>query len=171
MKNKQKELKICDRIILNGYLCGNDDGSGNIIKKSNTIMYVVSLSPRDNCKYPLGLSYSLYGMRIGWTSYQDIIKIPSTIKRPNRSIDTKCIPNKLSHSLNKDYIVSNKLGTKIKYNAYSNSKSLIKLPYGHVVNCDGHYSVHNGRKWLFIETCYKNINYTGFCAIDHLKQL
>lgn len=75
-------------------------------------------------------------------------------------------------SLRGAYVVTAKDGLHIRNGAGSKiNKSLVVLPYNHKVMCYGYYSEDSTKaKWLYIQTDYKCVTYTGFCHSAYLRK-
>lgn len=168
--SKGRDLCVGDHVFLTGSLCGNENGTGTSLLKNGVSMYIVSLSSKNDSSYCLGLSYNVHGMRIGWAKPDDIIKLPAVKRYIFREKFTEVKPEKFSTRYVSNYIVSNRLGTKLRYNAGSYNREIIKLPYGTYVECDGQYTTKNGKRWLYITCEFKNVRYTGFCPLNNLKE-
>lgn len=167
---KFDNLKINDRVLLNGRLCGDTHCKGNYILKHNSIMYVSS-KVSDGSKYCIGLSNIPCGMRIGWSDIDDTIKLSSSSSREFREVRSKNSAKSENSNIEGEYYVSAKVGTKIRDGAGSDRKSLVNLPNGHYLYCDGSYTIVNGTKWLYCETTYRRCKYFGFCSKNRIKKL
>jgi len=168
--SKGRDFCIGDHVFLTGTLSGNEYGTGSTIQKNGVSMYVVALSARDNGSYCLGLGYSIHGMRVGWARPEDIIKLPAVKRYIFREKSTEVKPQKFSTRYVSTYIVSNNLGTKLRYAAGSYNKEIAKIPYGTYLECNGQYTTKNGKRWLYVTCEFKNIRYTGFCPMNNLKE-
>lgn len=51
-----------------------------------------------------------------------------------------------------------------------NAKVLTVLPAGHMVQCYGYYTDRNGTRWMYVQTTYGGVKYTGFCSSKYLKR-
>lgn len=48
--------------------------------------------------------------------------------------------------------------------------SMVVLPKTSMVRCYGYYTLRDKTKWLYVETIYNQVKYTGFCSISYLKK-
>lgn len=49
-------------------------------------------------------------------------------------------------------------------------KKMVAIPKGTKVKCYGYYTSILGKKWLYIQFTYKNVQYTGFASSTYLKK-
>ena len=73
VKNKYKKTdsavwtpKVGDKVVVNGPVYGNGDGSGGSVKFSKKTMYVVNVVNKKNFKYYIGVAKKKGGTRQGW---------------------------------------------------------------------------------------------------------
>lgn len=91
---------------------------------------------------------------------------------PKRVTATKAAQEK-DTSLSGTYTVTAEDGLHIRNGAGSKiNKSLVVLPYKSKVQCYGYFSEDaSGAKWLYIQTTYNGVTYTGFCHGGFLKKV
>lgn len=64
---------VGDKVVVNGTIYGNGDGTGGSIKKTNATMYVVGLVS-SKYKYHIGLAATKGGTRQGWAASSALSK-------------------------------------------------------------------------------------------------
>ena len=58
----------------------------------------------------------------------------------------------------------------MRHGAGKQNASMVVLEQGTEVKCYGYYSAYQGVKWLYVQTTYKDIKYTGFVSERVLKK-
>lgn len=69
------------------------------------------------------------------------------------------------------YVVAPEEGLHVRNGAGASSGSMVVLPQGTRAACYGYYSEVKGVKWLYIQTTYGGVKYTGFAAETYLKKV
>lgn len=58
----------------------------------------------------------------------------------------------------------------MRHGAGKENAAMVVLEQGTEVKCYGYYSSHQGVKWLYVQTTYKDVKYTGFVSERVLKK-
>lgn len=90
------------------------------------------------------------------------------VTTPTKKIESTCNAQKFDKNIAGTYKTTSALH--IRNNAGKNKKSLGIIPKGTEVKCYGYYSVYESKKWFYVQTTVKGIQYTGFCHSDFLKK-
>ena len=69
---KPYKYAVGDKVLVNGNLYQNPDGSGNYIEKENVTMYVVDVLDPAEYQYNYGIASSVYNNRQGWCSEDEL---------------------------------------------------------------------------------------------------
>ena len=69
---KPYKYAVGDKVLVNGNLYQNPDGSGNYIEKENVTMYVVDVLDPAEYQYNYGIASSVYNSRQGWCSEDEL---------------------------------------------------------------------------------------------------
>ena len=101
-------------------------------------------------------------------------KVGSSVTPPVSSSEVKA--SESASSLNKAYagtykVTASMLNIRDKASSASGVKVLTAIPKGTEVKNYGYYSVNGNVVWLYIQTTYKGVKYTGFCSKTYLKKV
>ena len=75
-----------------------------------------------------------------------------------------------SSSLAGTYTVTASSGLNMRNGAGTGYSVMVALPKGTSVKCYGYYTAVSGVKWLYVQTTYNSVTYTGFCSETYLKK-
>lgn len=79
------------------------------------------------------------------------------------------IPVKSDNSIKGIYKTTGKVN--VRNDAGTEHKSLLRLPAGFEIECNGKYSICNGMKWLYAEFIYQDSRCLGFISSKYLKKV
>lgn len=162
--------QVNDKVIVNGLIYGNGNGTGNSIEKKNATMYVVGLVSSSRYKYYIGLAATKGGARQGWANPDVLKKIGAVPESYNSTMTATAKPKSKLLSLKGDYATTVLLY--MRNNAGTLSAPMTILPKGQVVTLEsGEFTSFMGTKWYYVTTIYKNIKYTGFCSSNYLRKV
>lgn len=95
--------------------------------------------------------------------------ILNSIKKPVvNSIIAGVKPQKIDKNLSGEYTTTANLY--LRDGAGTDKKSLVLIPKGMSVSCNGNYSISNGVIWLYIQVKVGGITYTGFSSSKYLRR-
>lgn len=164
------QYQVGDKVICDGLIFGNGNGTGTVIEKHNATMYVVNLVNANRYNYPIGVAGTKDGTRVGWTSPEYLKKGSVSSVNPLKEYKAKADPKSKLLSLAGEYKTTQRIY--VRNDAGMAASHMVAIPEGTVVTSDkGEYTSYKGSKWMYVEVVYKKVKYIGFCSSNYLEKV
>lgn len=141
---------------------GNTSGASGVVANGGGV-----------CEKKYKLTYArIYGY--GRPHYDEEVKAPAKAESTSSTKPTSKKATDAARSYLKSlagtYTVTGCSNLNVRNGAGVTKKKMVAIPKGTKVKCYGYYTSVLGRKWLYIQFTYKNVQYTGFASSTYLKK-